>query len=80
MFFEGHENLGTKSTGKIFRNFAYILSKNIYLIFFICHFARFQAPYIYSCSLQQRLSFSIKIIGIANKRMNGRQFDLTNSF
>jgi hypothetical protein len=53
----------------------FFLSKNVYLSFFITGFRRFRAPYIYGCSLERRLSFSIKIIDIAYKRMNRRQFD-----
>jgi hypothetical protein len=79
MFFEGHKNLRTKGTEKLFRNFGHIfLSKNIYLSFFITHFRHFRAPYIYNCSLQRTLSFSIKIIGMACKRMKREKFDKKN--
>ena len=52
----------------------FFVSKNICFSFFIVHFRRFRAPYICSCSLQRRLSFGIKITGIAYKSMNRRQF------
>jgi hypothetical protein len=51
----------------------FFVSKNIYFGFFIVHFRRFRASYISSCSLQPKLSFDIKIIGIAYKCMNRRQ-------
>jgi hypothetical protein len=47
--------------------------KNICLTFFITHCRRFRAPYLYSCSLQRRLAFSIKIIDIAYTRTNRGQ-------
>ena len=56
----------------------FFLSKNIYLSFFITHFRHFRAPYIYNCSLQRTLSFSIKIIGMACKRMKREKFDKKN--
>jgi hypothetical protein len=51
----------------------FFVSKNICFSFFIVHFRRFRAPYICSCSLQRRLSFGIKIIGVAYKCMNRMQ-------
>jgi hypothetical protein len=51
----------------------FFVSKNIYFSFFIVYFRRFRAQCISSCSLQPRLSFDIKIIGIAYKCMNRRQ-------
>jgi hypothetical protein len=51
----------------------FFVSKNICFSFFVVRFRSFRAPYIWSCSLQRKLSFVIEIIGIAYKSMNRRQ-------
>jgi hypothetical protein len=80
MFFEGHKNLRIEGNGKLFRNFGHIfcIQKHLFELLHYQHSTLSSTIYIYSCSLQRRLSISIKINGIAYKRMNRRQLNLKN--